>query len=96
MTANVSLEHVSSWYIDATNRIFSDGYGRTDPYTLIHVRLAYRFKLDNNPWEAFISGRNIFNVKYYGFTEPDPDGNSYQPAPTAEWTVGLRLALGHP
>jgi hypothetical protein len=43
--------------------------------------------------ELIISGRNIFNVLYYGFTEPDPDGNSYQPAPTAEWSLGLRLSI---
>ena len=37
---------------------------------------------------------NGFPDEYYGFTEPDPDGNSYQPAATASWTVGLRVGLG--
>ncbi|MFZ2052850.1 MAG: hypothetical protein WAU81_01515, partial [Candidatus Aminicenantales bacterium] len=94
LTAGASLEYMSSWYIDATNRILPNGYGRTDPYTLIHVRLGYTFEMGGIPWELMLSGRNIFGVEYYGFTEPDPDGNSYQPAPTAEWSLSLRLGFG--
>jgi iron complex outermembrane receptor protein len=93
LRAGAALEYVSSWYIDATNRILSNGYGRTDPYTLFHVRLAYRFEIGKTPLELMLSGRNIFGVEYYGFTEPDPDGNSYQPAPTAEWSVSLHVGL---
>jgi iron complex outermembrane receptor protein len=94
LTAGAALEYVSAWYIDSTNRILSNGYGRTDPYALVHVRLGYRFEFGGTPMEFILSGRNIFNVLYYGFTEPDPDGNSYQPAATAEWSIGLRLGLG--
>jgi iron complex outermembrane receptor protein len=94
LTAGAALEYVSSWYIDSTNRIFPNGYGRTDPYTLVHVRLGYKFEVGGTPWELILSGRNVFGVEYYGFTEPDPDGNSYQPAATAEWTLGLRLGIG--
>ena len=43
--------------------------------------------------EVILSGRNILGVPYYGFTEPDPDGNSYQPAPTDEWSLGLRMGI---
>ena len=93
LTAGAAFEYVSAWYIDATNRILENGYGRTDPYALVHVRLGYKFEFGGTPLELFLSGRNIFNVLYYGFTEPDPDGNSYQPAATAEWTLGLRIGL---
>lgn len=93
LTAGAGLEYVSAWYIDSTNRILENGYGRTDPYTLVHVRLAYRFDFEAIPLEIILSGSNIFNVLYYGFTEPDPDGNSYQPAPTAEWSLGLRMGF---
>jgi iron complex outermembrane receptor protein len=93
LTAGAALEFVSAWYIDATNRILSNGYGRTDPYALVHVRLGYKFTFGGMPLELLLSGRNIFNVLYYGFTEPDPDGNSYQPAATAEWSLGLRLGF---
>lgn len=94
LTAGAALEAVSSWYIDSTNRIFANGYGKTDPYALFHVRLGYKFRVGWSPWELLLSGRNIFGVEYYGFTEPDPDGNSYQPAPTVEWSLNLRLGLG--
>jgi iron complex outermembrane receptor protein len=94
LTAGAALEYVSPWYIDSTNRIFENGYGRTDPYALVHVRLSYKFEFGGTPLELMLSGRNIFNVLYYGFTEPDPDGNSYQPAATAEWSLGLRIGLG--
>ncbi|MCX6567425.1 MAG: TonB-dependent receptor, partial [Candidatus Aminicenantes bacterium] len=93
LTAGASLEYVSAWYIDATNRILGNGYGRTAPYALVHVRLGYKFEFGGTPLELFLAGRNIFNVLYYGFTEPDPDGNSYQPAATAEWSLGLRIGL---
>jgi iron complex outermembrane recepter protein len=96
LTAGAALEYLSSWYIDSTNRIFANGYGRTDAYALVHVRLGYKFDIEGMPLELLLSGRNIFGVEYYGFTEPDPDGNSYQPAPTAEWTLSLRLGLGKP
>lgn len=96
LTAGAALELVSSWYIDATNRILPDGYGRTDPYALVHVRVGWKLTIDDRPLELLVSGRNIFGVEYYGFTEPDPDGNSYQPAPTAEWTLSLRIGLGRP
>jgi len=91
LTFGASVEHVSSWFIDATNRVFSDGYGKTSPYTLVNVRLIYEFDVNDIPFEFFVFRRNIFNTKYYGFTEPDPDGNSYQPAPTSEWSVGFRF-----
>lgn len=93
LTAGFALEHVSSWYVDATNRIFANGYGRTDPYALAHVRLGYKFAFSGLPVELILAGRNIFNVLYYGFTEPDPDGNSYQPASTATWSISLKLGV---
>ncbi len=93
LTVGAALEYVGAWYIDATNNILENGYGRTDPYALVHVRAVYRFEFGGAPLELFLAGRNIFNVLYYGFTEPDPDGNSYQPAATAEWTLGLRIGF---
>jgi len=93
LTAGAALEYVSGWYIDSSNRLLANGYGKTDPYALVHVRLGYRFEWSGVPLELMLSGRNIFNVLYYGFTEPDPDGNSYQPAPTAEWSLSVRVGL---
>ena len=102
LSIGAAVEYLSSWYIDSTNRVYEFDplaypgvfYGRTDPYALVHVRVGYKFEVGGNPFELLLSGRNIFGVEYYGFTEPDPDGNSYQPAATASWTVGLRVGLG--
>lgn len=102
LSAGAALEYVSSWYLDSTNRVYEFDaahfpgvlYGKTDPYALVHVRLSYKFEVAGAPWEVILSGRNILGAEYYGFTEPDPDGNSYQPAPTAEWSIALRLGLG--
>jgi iron complex outermembrane receptor protein len=93
LTAGASLDYMGAWFIDGTNRVLANGYGRTDPYALAHVRLGYKFEFGGTPLEIILSGRNIFNVLYYGFTEPDPDGNSYQPAPTAEWSLQLRIGI---
>ncbi len=93
LTVGAALEYVSAWYIDSTNEILENGYGRTDPYALVHVRVGYKFVFGGMPMEVMLSGHNIFNKLYYGFTEPDPDGNSYQPAPTAEWSFSLRLGF---
>ena len=102
LTVGAAVEYLSSWYIDSTNRVYQFDpvaypgvfYGRTNPYTLVHIRVGYKFEIGGNPFELLLSGRNIFGVEYYGFTEPDPDGNSYQPAATASWTVGLRVGIG--
>lgn len=88
LTAGAALEYMSNWYIDGTNKVSVSGY------TLFHVRLSYKLEIDGMPLELMLSGRNIFGKEYIAFTEPDPDGNSYQPAATAEWMAGLRLRLG--
>ena len=41
-------------------------------------------------WTSIATGKRPFNHGIHGFTEPDPDGNSYQPGPTAEVFVGIR------
>jgi iron complex outermembrane receptor protein len=86
--AGAAVEMTSHWFIDGTNKVSVNGY------TLFHARLGYRFEINGMPWELIFSGRNIFGKEYIAFTEPDPDGNSYQPAPTAEWIFGLRIGLG--
>jgi hypothetical protein len=44
--------------------------------------------------EVFAFGRDVLGKKYVAFTEPDPDGNSFQPGPTREVFVGARVKLG--
>lgn len=73
--------------VDATNTTWIDGYA------LLGGRVAYRWTGVRATVEAFASGRNITGEKYIAFTEPDPDGNSYQPGPTAEFYGGLRVTF---
>jgi outer membrane receptor protein involved in Fe transport len=81
----VGGELLSSWYVDPTNETSVDGY------VLMHARLAYRIRLAGADVEATVAVRNIFDTQYIAFTEPDPDGNSYQPAPEREFFVGMRV-----
>lgn len=83
-----ALEFQSRSFVDATNLTWADGY------TLFHPRLAYRWKRNRYQGELMVSGRNVLGKKYIAFTEPDPDGNSYQPAPTREFFLGLIIRLG--
>jgi iron complex outermembrane receptor protein len=75
-------------YVDVTNTTWAGGY------TLLNARAAYRWK---GPWhrgEVSLSAVNITGKKYFAWTEPDPDGNSYFPGPTAQVFAGVHLWLG--
>ncbi len=84
----VGTEIQSGWYVDQTN------VARVDGFTLVNPRLAYQWTGRTRHGEIALSARNVFGEKYIAFTEPDPDGNSYQPGPTAEVFVGVRIWLG--
>jgi iron complex outermembrane receptor protein len=83
----LSEEIQSRAYVDATNATWIDAYA------LLGLRAAYRWEGSRVKVEAFVSGRNVTGVEYIAFTEPDPDGNSYQPGPTAELVGGVRIVF---
>ena len=83
----VTEEIQSRAYVDATNATWIDGFA------LLGLRAAYRWQGRKARAEAFVSGRNVTGVEYIAFTEPDPDGNSYHPGPTAEVFCGLRVSF---
>ena len=62
-----------------------------DGYTLLHARLGYRLP-GSSPVEITAAVHNVFGKEYIAFSEPDPDGNSYQPAPRQEIFVGLKIS----
>jgi iron complex outermembrane recepter protein len=74
-------------YIDPTNTTWIGGY------TLFDARVTYRFQLVGLEDEVVISARNLAGKRYIAFTEPDPDGNSYQPGPLTEVFAGLHLSF---
>lgn len=75
-------------YIDHTNVASIDGFA------LVNPRLSYRITGGPRGLELVAQIRNLFGTEYIAFTEPDPDGNSYQPGSTREFFVGIRLGLG--
>ncbi len=74
-------------YIDPSNNTWIGGY------TLYGARVGYRFQALGGTMELLLSGRNLTSASYIAFTEPDPDGNSYQPGPGREWFAGLLVHL---
>ncbi len=82
-----AMELQSQWYVDPSNLVTADGY------TLVHPRIGFQWQRDSRRIELMLSARNVFGKEYIAFTEPDPDGNSFQPAPTREIFFGARLWL---
>jgi iron complex outermembrane receptor protein len=75
-------------YVDQTNIPSINGFG------LLNPRLAYRWSTPRYNGEFMLTARNITGTKYIAFTEPDPDGNSYQPGPTEEFFLGVHFRFG--
>jgi iron complex outermembrane receptor protein len=88
LTLGLSTYSQSRQYIDPTNLTWIGGY------TLVNLRLAYRFHARRWPVEASATIRNALDKRYIAFTEPDPDGNSYQPGPGREFFVSLQVRFG--
>jgi len=86
LTVALGIFAVSGWYVDQSNVASVDGYA------LVNPRLSYR--LGKGATEIVFQVRNLLGTEYIAFTEPDPDGNSYQPGPTREFFVGLHVRLG--
>ena len=75
----------SRGFVDPTNKTWSAGYalfGGQITKVLRHGATQYRL---------FGTARNIGDRRYIAFTEPDPDGNSYQPGSGRELFGGLQV-----
>jgi len=84
----LGTDMVSRAYVDQTNVGYAWGYA------LYHPRLGYRWNSDKVSGEIMIAARNATRRYYIAFTEPDPDGNSYQPGPKDEVFFSARVYLG--
>ena len=84
-SASISSQTYSKAYIDPTNATYIDGYG------LLNARFEKQHRCRRFTCEISVSGRNLTSTSYIAFTEPDPDGNSYQPGPQREIFGGLAL-----
>jgi len=83
LALGAALDTRSRAYIDGTNATWIDGY------TLVHLRMKYRIRLGTHSTaDLMLAVRNLTDTDYIAFTEPDPDGNSYQPGPGREYFAG--------
>jgi len=84
-----SVESLSKAYIDGAN-IDAEA---VEGYTMIHARAVYKWQLGSVIGELSLNARNLGNVKYVAFSEPDPGGNAYQPGAGQEFFGGLKITL---
>mgnify|MGYP003802310057 CR=1 FL=1 len=87
LSFGLGVQSLSRAYIDGTNSTWISGY------SLVNARISYLVNLGPVPMELMVSGRNLLDKDYIAFTEPDPDGNSYQPGPGREVFAGVVLHL---
>jgi iron complex outermembrane receptor protein len=88
VTAGLVAESQTKWsiYTDKVHKnVFQDGF------RLIHALVSCRWECSGLNGEIGLYGKNLTDQSYMAFTEPDPDGNSYQPAPGREFFVTLTV-----
>ncbi|MGZ4787930.1 MAG: TonB-dependent receptor family protein [Terriglobales bacterium] len=84
-SVSVKSMSFSKAYIDPTNSTWIDGY------TLLGARIGKDCQYKNVWVRLFVAAANLTNTRYIAFTEPDPDGNSYQPGPGREVFGGMEF-----
>jgi len=84
----LSTEFQSKWFI-YTDKVHSNV--SQDGFNLYHARFSYNFKLGGIKAIASLYGKNLTDKQYIAFTEPDPDGNSYQPSARRELFVSIKF-----
>lgn len=87
LTLGAGSDTYSRWYVDAGNATSVGGY------TLWNAEAVWRVLLAGLDCDLSVQARNLTGVEYIAFTEPDPDGNSYQPGPEREVFVGMRVVM---
>ncbi|NVN93847.1 MAG: TonB-dependent receptor [Bacteroidetes bacterium] len=96
---SLGSEYQSEWAIYTDAKAYSGLLDPTiyqnwqDGFNLFHARIAYLWKIGGLNGECSLFARNFTGEKYMAFTEPDPDGNSYQPGPKREifGTIKIRF-----
>ena len=93
----VGGEHQSKWAIYTDAKAYNNELDPAiyqnwqDGFTLFNAEVLYLWDLGVLNGELSLSVRNFTDEQYMAFTEPDPDGNSYQPGPGREFFGNLRV-----
>ena len=87
LSAGVGAEMYSKAYIDGAN-IESEA---VPAYTLLDARINYELPVKSIAAEISLSGKNLADIKYVAFSEPDPSGNSYQAGAGRELFASFRI-----
>jgi iron complex outermembrane recepter protein len=94
---SLGTEYQSKWAIYTDSKAYN---GELDPsiyqnwqkgFNLYHARISYIWKVGVLRGECSLFARNFTGKKYMAFTEPDPDGNSYQPGPAREFFGNITI-----
>lgn len=94
---SLGTEYQSEWAIYTDAKYYD---GKADPaiyrnwqegFNLYHARISWQWKILGIPGEISLFARNFTGAKYMAFTEPDPDGNSYQPGPGRELFGSIKI-----
>jgi outer membrane receptor for monomeric catechols len=94
---SAGTEYQSKWaiYTDANayrGELDPDVYQNwQDGFNLYHARISYQWNIWKLRGECSLFCRNLTGEDYMAFTEPDPDGNSYQPGPEREFFCTIKL-----
>lgn len=94
---SLGTEYQSKWAIYTDSKAYN---GEMDPsiyknwqdgFNLYHARISYSWKIKGLDGEFSLSARNFTGENYMAFTEPDPDGNAYQPGPSRELFGNIKI-----
>ncbi len=85
-----SSETQSQWFI-YTDKVHKDV--SQEGFTLLNCRITYDMKLFWTKTQIGVYGKNLADAKWMGFTEPDPDGNCYQPGAGREFFGSLKVVF---
>jgi iron complex outermembrane recepter protein len=94
---SLGAEFQSKWAVYTDSKAYN---GELDPalyqnwqkgFNLYNARISYNWAIKIFKGECSITARNFTGSKYMAFTEPDPDGNSYQPGPGNEFFGNIKI-----
>jgi iron complex outermembrane recepter protein len=97
LKVSLATEYQSKWAIYTDSKAYN---GKLDPavyqnwedgFNLYHARISYQWEIRGLGGECSFFIRNLTGEKYMAFTEPDPDGNSYQPGPGREFFGNIKI-----